>query len=347
MATTYGAPTGLDLSGCSVTATGGSTSVTLADLTKSVNDSATAVSTANTVAASANNVAADAESKATAATTAISNLNNTYIPQSAIGNVSGGVVQIYTDGTAIIPAGLNSATAAGLNFGYSTQPINNAYIFYTSSSSAAEDVLNWVNPDGTSTFGRYLDGAVLTGRSSGSLGIGNANQPINTVYAQNATVVTSDETTKTIIGRLTDTSYADGQKLIAALATVKPTVYQLNSSITEKGAANARYHVGYIAQDVEAAITAAGLDPAKFALWTKTALFTVTQNKDKTYTQAADVDSSGNQKYIQMLRYEEIFPVILAGISASIVTLNSKVSDMETKIANLGVSTGTNAGSSN
>lgn len=74
MATTYGAPTGLDLSGCSVTATGGSTSITLADLNKSVNDAATSISTANSVAASA----AD---KADAAYTAINNLDETLFHQ--------------------------------------------------------------------------------------------------------------------------------------------------------------------------------------------------------------------------------------------------------------------------
>ncbi|WP_250697696.1 tail fiber domain-containing protein, partial [Acetobacter pasteurianus] len=117
-------------------------------------------------------------------------------------------------------------------------------------------------------------------------------------------MVTSDANLKTVAGYLGDASYADGQKLVAALATVKPVVYQLNDSIAEKGADKARFHVGYLAQDIEAAITKAGLDPARFGMWTKTALFTVTENKDGTLKQTATVDTSGNQQYIQMLRYE-------------------------------------------
>lgn len=331
MSTTYGAPTGLDLSACSVTATGGTTSQTLADLGKAVGDNATAVATANTNASTANTTAQAAQSDATAAKNAVANLGNTYVPVTSVG-AAGGVVQIETDGSVVIPCNSANNNAPYINFGYGSNVIgagNSAIINYNGSSASAKDYLNWINPDGSKSFGRYLDGTVLTGRSSGSLNIGVAAQPVNTVYAQNATVVTSDATTKTIAGRLTDTAYADGQKLIAALATVKPTVYQLNTSIAEKGAANARYHVGYIAQDIEAAITAAGLDPSKFALWTKTAIFTVTQNEDKSFTQAQSVDASGKQQYIQMLRYEEIFPVILAGLTSQVSDLVSRVTVME------------------
>lgn len=341
MATTYGAPTGLDLSACSVTATGGTTSQTLADLSKAVGDNATAVATAQSAATAAQTDASDAKttaanavSTATEVQTSINNLGSTYIPQTSI-NAASGVLGIASDNSVTLP--VNSATGSSyLNFGSSTNPISTGQsaipVYNISLSTGVKqylDYLNCTNPDGSSNFGRYLDGTVLTGRSSGSLNIGVAAQPVNTVYAQNATVVTSDATAKTIAGRLTDTAYADGQKLIAALATVKPTVYQLNASIAEKGAAKARYHVGYIAQDVEAAITAAGLDPSKFALWTKTALFTVTENTDGTIKQTETVDTSGNQQYIQMLRYEEIFPVILAGLSAQVSELVTRVTALE------------------
>ncbi|GCD48771.1 hypothetical protein [Acetobacter pasteurianus] len=73
MATTYGAPTGLDLSACSVTATGGTTSQTLADLGKVVGDNATAVTTAVTNATDANATATQASADAAAATAAVGN----------------------------------------------------------------------------------------------------------------------------------------------------------------------------------------------------------------------------------------------------------------------------------
>lgn len=80
MATTYGAPTALDLSDCSVTATGGTTSQTLADMGKAVEDNATAVASAQSAATSAADTAASAVTTAQAATDAINGLGNTYIP---------------------------------------------------------------------------------------------------------------------------------------------------------------------------------------------------------------------------------------------------------------------------
>ncbi|WP_148089116.1 tail fiber domain-containing protein, partial [Acetobacter pasteurianus] len=306
MATTYGAPTNLDLSACSVTATGGTASQTLADLGKAVGDNAAAVATANSNASTANTNAQAAQTDAAAAKAAVDGLGDTYVAKTSVG-VANGVAGLAADSSLVVPCTADNNENPVLSFGYGTNTIGtggSVRVIYNGTVGTMQDYLNWSNPDGSATFGRYLDGTVLTGRSSGSLNIGVAAQPVNTVYSHNAAVVTSDASAKTIAGLLTDTSYADGQKLVAALATVKPTVYQLNASIAEKGAAAARYHVGYIAQDVEAAITAAGLDPSKFALWTKTALFTVTENTDGTLKQTATVDTSGNQQYIQMLRYE-------------------------------------------
>ena len=65
----YGAPTNLDLSACNVTATGGSTVQTLADLGKAVADNATAVATAQTAAATAQTDASAASATAATAQT--------------------------------------------------------------------------------------------------------------------------------------------------------------------------------------------------------------------------------------------------------------------------------------
>lgn len=323
----YGAPTNLDLSACIVSRDGGKTSQTLAVVATDVASLTTIVATAQSDATAAKMAATKASLDASDAKTAVASA----LTKSDI-NVAGGVAELAADGSLTVPAIDNGMPF--LNFGRGDENTiikgGSACIVYNGTGATALDYFNWNNPDGSSKFGRYLDGNVVTGRSSGSLNIGVAAQPINTVYAQNATVVASDSTTKTIKGRLTDSSYIDGQKLVAALATIKPTVYQLNSSIEEKGTESARYHIGYIAQDVEEAIKAVDLDPAKFALWTKTALFTVTQGEDKKLIHAPTIDSSPNQQYIQMLRYEEIFPVILAGVTSALTDLVSRVGNLET-----------------
>lgn len=336
----YGSPTNLDLSACTLSTDGGKTNQTLAALGAAVAGNTTAVAAAQADATSAKTTATQASSDAKAATTAVSNLGTTYIPQTAR-NAAGGVAEIASDGSVTIPALINEIPV--LNFGRADEtPIGqgqSAIVTYTGVQGSASDYLGWTNPDGTANFGRYLEGTVLTGRSSGSLNIGNAAQPVNTVYSQNAAVVTSDETLKTVSGKLGDTAYQDGQKLTAALSTVQPVVYQLNSSIAEKGATAARLHVGYLAQDIEAAITAAGLDPSRYALWTKSAVFSVVETNG-VMTQVAETDASGNQKYIQMLRYEEIFPVIASGLTSAMAALAVRVTALEGKSTTVAGSAG-------
>lgn len=342
MATNSGAPTGLDLSACSVIATGDTASQTLAALGKSVADNATAVATVQSGVSAAQSDATQAQTNASKALatageaqTGVSNLNTTTIKISAINSTAGGgVLGVNSDGSVNIP--LNPSTGEAIaTFGSPGNPVANTKaakaIFYHQVGSTVQSYTDYMSPASNTDFYRYLDGVALTGRSAGSLSIGTSSQPVNTVYSQNAAVVTSDATLKTVAGKLGDVNYADGQKLVAALATVQPAVYQLNASIAEKGAANARLHVGYIAQEIEAAITAAGLDPAKYAMWTKSDLISVNVDDDGIMTRAADADASGNQKSIQMLRYEEIFPVVLAGLSGSIASLTTRVSALEAK----------------
>lgn len=325
---TYGAPTGLDLSACSVSLDGGKTTQTLAQLSGEVAASNTAITSAVQTAGTANTTATSALTEAQSAVSTVKNA----VPTSAVGAVSG-VAGINAGGGVVVPpiAGSN----ANLNFGGGdSAPIgdnNGATISYTfKTKGSPTDYLNNASPDGSGAFARFLAGKVLTGLGSGTLSIGWSSQPIAAVYSTTAAIVTSDATTKTVNGKLSDSSYALGQKLVAALATVQPTIYKLNTSIAEKGADKARYHVGYIAQDVEAALAAAGLSPAEFALWTNSAQFTATE-KDGQLTQVATVDGAGNQQYIQMLRYEEIFPVILAGLTASVENLVSRVAALEAK----------------
>lgn len=342
MATTSGAPTGLNLSACSVIATGDTASQTLAALGKSVADNAAAVATVQSDVSAAQSAATQAQTNAstalttaTAAQTAVSNLDSTTVKSSAINSTAGnGVLGISTDGSVHLPID-PSAGEAYLAYGSAGTPVANTKaaktIFYHQVGSTLQSYTDYMSPASNTDFYRYFDGVALTGRSAGSLSIGTSSQPVNTVYSQNAAVVTSDATLKTVAGKLGDVNYADGQKLVAALVAVQPAVYQLNASIAEKGAANARLHVGYIAQEIEAAITAAGLDPAKYALWTKSDLISVNVDEAGVMTRAADTDASGNQKSIQMLRYEEIFPVVLAGLSGSISSLTTRVAALEAK----------------
>lgn len=185
--------------------------------------------------------------------------------------------------------------------------------------------------------------------------LGLADHAWSNIYSKTAVQVTSDATQKTVIGSLADTSYEDGQKLLSALFSLDTSMFQLNDSIASKGADAARLHAGFIAQQVQAAITAAGLSPAKYALWTNSQVFDVVQkdtgNVDKkgnpitVATATPKLDSNGQPVYTQMLRYEQILCVLYEASKVKISNLLDRVSALEEKVNNLAVSTTTSAGS--
>lgn len=112
------------------------------------------------------------------------------------------------------------------------------------------------------------------------------------VYSYTGEIITSDRTVKHGIESIPD-------KYLDMLDKIDPVRFQLNNG--ESG----RYHLGYIAQDVEAAMEACGIDPLEFAGWCK------------------GCDATGNE--LQMLRYTEFIPLY----AEKIKRLEKRVSALE------------------
>ena len=81
------------------------------------------------------------------------------------------------------------------------------------------------------------------------------------IFATNGTIQTSDRNEKQDIAELTATEMKVAKRISALFKT-----FRWKSKVTEKGDA-ARTHTGIIAQDVQAAFSAEGLDASKYALW--------------------------------------------------------------------------------
>jgi hypothetical protein len=91
--------------------------------------------------------------------------------------------------------------------------------------------------------------------------LGNPSYRWTTVYATTGTINTSDATTKQQIRTLNDDEKAVAQSIKGLIKA-----YKFNDSVAEKGD-GARIHVGVIAQDVQAAFVAQGLDPNKYSMF--------------------------------------------------------------------------------
>jgi hypothetical protein len=99
------------------------------------------------------------------------------------------------------------------------------------------------------------------GGLDGQVDLGGASNRWDTVYALTGTISTSDERTKQDIADLTT---AERNVAVAIKGVVKS--FRFRDAVSSKGD-DARIHFGVIAQDVQAAFVAEGLDPNRYALF--------------------------------------------------------------------------------
>lgn len=123
-----------------------------------------------------------------------------------------------------------------------------------------------------------------------ALTIGASNAAVANIFLQNAPVVVSDERHKSNI-------QAIPEELLDAWGDLNFSMWQLSAAIEKKGEAGARWHTGFIAQQVRDALLAHGLD------WTKYGLITYETWEADEYREAGEM---------YMLRMEECFAVEMA-----------------------------------
>ena len=312
-----------------------STTVALSDLAASVAENTTAVATANTTAASAVTTANAAQSAATSAASAAASAQTTAsaaIPATEIGAVSG-VVGIGSDGVAVIPALVNSV--ASLTLGTDDGNTNNSFIRLgtglTSSGQAAGFAVlsSWAD---TTSQNLSVTCSSLVPNTANATALGSANNYWSGIVSESAVQVISDANDKTIVGTIGASDYAaETTKLRAAWAAISGVVYTLNFSTN----ATKRNHIGVIAQTVQAAFKAQGLDPSDYGLWCstpKTKQVESTVDGKTVYTTEPVYESDGTtQATQQTVRYEELLSLGIFCERLERADLAARVTALEAK----------------
>ena len=124
--------------------------------------------------------------------------------------------------------------------------------------------------------------------SDGSVNLGGASNRWATVYATTGAINTSDQNAKQDISDLDAT-----EKRVALVLKGLVKKFRFKDAVAQKGDL-ARVHVGLIAQDVEAAFLAEGLDPFRYGMLCR------------------DLMSDGSYRY--GVRYEELLAFIIGAI---------------------------------
>ena len=167
---------------------------------------------------------------------------------------------------------------------------------------------------GSSVIPRNSDGS----QADNVLDIGHINHRWDDVYATNGTIQTSDRNEKQDIEELSE---AEARVAVAAKGLLRK--FRWRDAVTEKGD-DARIHFGIIAQDLQAAFAAEGLDAGRYAMfisstwWEATETYTdddgVEQTRINTYETQEEAPQGATQRTRLGVRYPELLAFIIAAI---------------------------------
>jgi len=151
--------------------------------------------------------------------------------------------------------------------------------------------------DTTLTFAPSGDAIVPSGTAgatrSGLINLGNSGNRWDTVFATVGTINTSDRNEKQDIEELND---AERRVAVACKGLLRK--YRLKSAIAKKGE-DARIHFGIIAQDLQAAFEAEGLDAGRYGMFIHS-----------TWTD----EETGEEKSLMGVRYSELLAFMIAAL---------------------------------
>jgi len=148
--------------------------------------------------------------------------------------------------------------------------------------------------------------------------LGSGGKRYTDIYATNSTIQTSDQNEKQQIASLTDAEITAAKAISKLFKTFK-----WNDSVTEKGD-NARTHTGVIAQQVETAMTDAGLDAGDYAFFISTDWYVDADGEE------VEADAVGAiAKNRKGIRYPELLSFIGAATEQRLSNIESRLAALE------------------
>ena len=204
-----------------------------------------------------------------------------------------------------IVGGIKLATSnnifKGRIYSNDTSDKNTLYFATGKSKSDGDEVGLAINQDGFYVTGESNDGAIK---------LGAANRKWDQLYAANSTISTSDRNKKKDIENMSDTQ----EDLFNQL---KPVTYKMINGTSD------RTHYGFVAQDVENALSSIGANGKDFAGFCKD--IRVDENGNKV------LDENGNEIYDYSLRYAEF----VALNTYMIQKLQNEIAELKAEIRQL------------
>ena len=179
----------------------------------------------------------------------------------------------------------------------------------------------------------WKETATGSGSADNSIDLGDASNRWDDVYATNGTIQTSDQNEKQQIASLTDAEISAAKAISKLFKTFK-----WNDSVAEKGDA-ARTHTGVIAQEVEQAMTDAGLNAGDYAFfisttwWEADETYTdddgVEQTRTNTYDTAEEAPEGATERNRKGIRYPQLLSFIGAATEQRLASIEARLDALE------------------
>jgi hypothetical protein len=152
--------------------------------------------------------------------------------------------------------------------------------------------------------------AIFPTDSSGTLAdnlydVGSGSIRWDDIYATNNVIQTSDRNEKQDIEELND-----AERLVAVACKGLLRKYRWRDAVAEKGDA-ARIHFGIIAQDLQAAFAAEGLDAGRYAMFISSTWW---EHEGQTYDTAEEAPEGATERTRLGVRYPELLAFIIAAL---------------------------------
>lgn len=163
--------------------------------------------------------------------------------------------------------------------------------------------------------------------------LGSSGDRFDDVFATNGTIQTSDQNEKEQIASLT-TAEITAAKAISKLFKT----FKWQDKVAAKGDA-ARKHTGVIAQEVQTAMSDAGLDASKYAFWCSDTWYeadeTYTdddgaeQTHTKVYNTADEAPEGATQRTLLGVRYPELLAFVGAATEQRLADIETRLTALE------------------
>ena len=154
-----------------------------------------------------------------------------------------------------------------------------------------------------------------------AIDLGDSGARFDDIYATNGTIQTSDQNEKQQIASLT-TAEMTAAKAISKLFKT----FKWNDKVEAKGDA-ARIHAGVIAQEVQTAMTDAGLDASNYAFWCSDTWW---EADGDIYETADEAPEGATQRTRLGVRYPELLSFIGAATEQRLADIETRLTALET-----------------